>query len=344
MRYFLRKQRVILWFILIPLSISLACSTLTGGSQPTGSQPADVTVEQDLTFGSGTFNLPDPQLGLSDLAGYKATLTLSFDGTRDGQPRKWSKTYVMLVSKEPAVRQLTVETTGVANAEPVFMAELDGVDYEVRGQNPCAASAVEQGYSLSDRLEPARFLDYVIGADAAGSETVNKVAADHYTFDQRAMGKQGPVQSTGELWVASTGGYVVKYLLTTKANADVFGNGTEGTLSWDYELTDVGKPVKIKLPADCPGGMVAAPQLPGATNVINTPGVLTYDTSTSLADAAAFYQDKIPGLGWKLRGQADVTDTKALMDYTQGDQDMSIFITADAGVTTVNILLGHVQK
>jgi hypothetical protein len=84
--------------------------------------------------------------------------------------------------------------------------------------------------------------------------------------------------------------------------------------------------------------------LPGATNVINTPGVQTYDTATSLADAAAFYQDKIPGLDWKLRGQADVTDTKALMDYTQGDQDMSIFITADAGVTTVNILLGHVQK
>jgi len=65
---------------------------------------------------------------------------------------------------------------------------------------------------------------------------------------------------------SSNGGYVVKYLLTTKGNEDYFGDGNEGTLTWDYELTNVGKSLQI--------------QLPDASNVVNTPGLLIYDTST----------------------------------------------------------------
>jgi hypothetical protein len=343
MRKTLLKRWMIPGFILFALSVSIACSALTG-SPSTTSNPEELTVKQDLVFGSGSFILPDAKAGLSDLSSYKATLSLSFEGTRAGQSAKWSKTYVMLVSKEPAVRQLTIETTGIANPEADFMAELDGVVYESRGANACSAAVIEQGNSLSDRLEPASFLHSVIGADSAGSETVNGTVANAYTFDQHALGQQGLTQSNGELWVASEGGYVVKYLLTTKAKADYFGDGNEGTLTWDYELTEAGQPVQINLPSDCPAGMVNAPQLPDASNVVNVPGMLTYDTSTNLADATAFYQDKLPALGWNIQGQADVKDTTALLDFQQGDQELSVFITADAGVTSVSLLLIHLQR
>ena len=165
---------------------------------------------------------------------------------------------------------------------------------------------MSSGDSLAERLEPAGFLTGVIGAEAAGSETVNG-AADHYTFDERALGQLGLAKSTGELWVASNGGYIVRYKVATKGTAVYFGEGIEGTLTWDYELTGVNQPVAVELPKGCPAGMVNAPLLPGATAVRRVPGLLSYSTSTGLAAAAAFYQKQIPLLGWKLTGDPDVT-------------------------------------
>ena len=251
----------------------------------------------------------------------------------------------MLTTKEPAARQLTLEKTGdLSDLDAVFMAEANGAVYERRGENACNANVIEEGNSLSERLELAGFLNGVIGADEAGSETVNGVAANHYTFDERAFGQLGVAKSTGEMWVAAEGGYVVKYLLTTTGKADYFGEGIEGTLIWDYELTDVNQPVAFTLPADCPAGMVNAPLLPDATDVLNMPSILTYDTASSLADAAAFYREQIPNLGWTLIGEPGITETNALIEFTRGNQTMTVIVTTDAGVTTVTILLENAQE
>jgi hypothetical protein len=146
------------------------------------------------------------------------------------------------------------------------------------------------------------------------------------------------------MWVASEGGYLVKYLLTTKGKAAYFGEGVEGTISFDYELTDINKPVQFSLPDDCPLGIVDAPKLPDASNVVEGPGILTFETSTSLKDAAAFYQKQLPDLGWKASGEPNITDVNALLIYTRGPETMSVVIAIDKDITKVRILLGRPQK
>ncbi len=347
----LSKRRTVLPFILIPLLVLSACQTAVTetpvpGAQESTDTPADsqtpevVTVEGDVVFGPGAFNFPDPEAGLANLSSYKATLTLTFDGTRDGQSSQWSMTYVMLATKEPVVRQLTLQKTGdVSDLDAVIMAEMNGASYEQRGENACNANVIEEGNLLAERMEPAGFLNGVIGTDEAGAETVNDVASAKYTFDERAFGQLDVAQSTGEMWVSSDGGYIVKYLVTTTGNADYFGEGIEGTLTWDYELTDANQPVTFELPDDCPAGMVDAPLLPDAADVLNMPSILTYDSASSLTDAAAFYQEQIPILGWTLVGEPAISETNALMEFTQGKQTMTVIITTGAGVTTVTILL-----
>lgn len=306
--------------------------------------PETVSVEADVVFGSGPFNFPETKAGLADLSSYKATLMLSFDGTRAEQPSQWSKTYVMLSTKEPAALQLTIEKTGdLSDLDTVLMAEVDGAAYEARGENACSANVIEEGNSLIERLDPAGFLSFVIGAEEAGVETVNEVAANHYTFDERAFGQVGLAKSTGEMWVAPEGGYIVKYIVTTEGDVDYFGEGVEGTLTWDYELTDVNQPVTFVLPDDCPAGMVDVPLLPDASNVLNMPSILAYDTASSLTDIATFYQSEIPKLGWELKGEPTITDTTVLLDFTQGDQTMAIVVTTSNG-TTVNVILGKSQE
>src|SRR6185503_8856002 len=219
--------------------------------------PEELTIEQEITFGPGAFIYTDTKAGLSELPSYQAVLTLTFDGTRDGQPQNWSKTYTMLATKDPQARQLTIEkTSDSSNLDPVFLAEMNGMAYERRGENTCQGTPIREENSLGERLEPASFLTYVIGAEEAGSESINGVTANHYTFDQHALGEQDLTEATGELWVASEGNFIVKYLLTRKGKSDYFGEGTEGTLTLDYQLADPNQLVTIQLPEDCPPGMV----------------------------------------------------------------------------------------
>ena len=344
------KTALLGFIILIILSACLTLTPASSGTTPTypaGTPTQDglsVSVVGDVVFGPGSFNLTEPRVGLADLASYKATLTLSFAGTQDGKSQQWSKTYIMLTMKEPPTRQLTIDKSGDnSDPTPVFMAEAGGAAYERRGTDACNATVIDPGNSLADRWEPAGFLAGVRGAEAAGSETVNGVAADHYNFDERAFAQLGIAKSTGEMWVATDGGYIVKYILTTQGDANYFGEGIEGTLTWDYELTGVNQPVVFDLPTDCPAGMVNAPLLPGATTIQNVPGLLAYDTSSSLADAAAFYQKQIPPLGWTLLGDPATNDTTALLDFTQGDQTMTVIITSGDAGTKVLIELGSTQ-
>ena len=90
--------------------------------------------------------------------------------------------------------------------------------------------------------------------------------------------------------------------------------------------------------------MVDAPLLPDASNILNMPSILTYDTSTSPADAATYYQEKIPALGWTLLGEPAISETTALLEYQQGSQNLTIIISGDAGVTTITILLQKAQE
>jgi len=347
----------------LPLLVSLACNGGLGGApaatpasgQPThaaapAATPSAAVSPVPLVFGPGAFNLPDAAAHLADLDSYQATLKLSFAGSSGGKSQHWSKTYVMLSAKDPAARQVTVARSGdLPELAPIYIAEVAGVAYQVGGEQSCAAAVFKPDESPAQALEPAALLTGVIGADEAGADTVNGAQASHYTFDERALGLAGLAKAQGELWVAAESGYLVKYMLTTTGGADYFGPDTTGILTWDYELTQVGQPVDIQLPADCPAGRVTAPQLPDAANVQSLPGVLTYDSASSLAEAVTFYQDQLPPLGWVLTG--DPVDTGALpidqttviLDFTQAQQTLTVILTAGPAGTQVRVAQADVQ-
>jgi hypothetical protein len=305
---------------------------------PSGSTP-DAT-PADVVFGSGPFNLMDPAVGLIDLSSYKATLTLSYIGTQSGQPIQWSHKYVMLASQENEERQITFEAAG-GDPAPFVKAEINGVSYVLDGEKNCAASLTEAGSSLSAEWEPAGFLSAIIGAEVAGSETVNGVASDQYTFDERALGEPGFTKSTGQVWVAVNSGVVVRYLLTTTAGADYFGEGNEGTLTSEYNLTDINQPVAIDLPAGCPvGEMVDAPLMPAAQDALRLPGVTIYSTAGSIQDVFAFYQAQLPALGWEASGDPVAEETMGTAVFAKGDQQLTVLVTMTENGVEVHLVLG----
>ena len=312
----------------------------TAAAASTDAAPESGAAVGEAELGPGDFNLLEPATGLADLASYKATLILSFEGSQYDEPQQWTKTYVLLAARDPATRQLTLEKEGdLGDLAPEFWAERDGVAYAWGGEQGCRASALADGPSLIERLEPAAMLDGVLGADAAGNETINGLAADHYTFDERAFGNLGLAEADGELWLAAEGGFVVRYLLNTTAGADYFGDGLEGTLTWDYELTDANQAPAFELHADCPAGMVDAPLPEDAADVVAVPGLLAYSTGLSPAETATFYEAEMPGLGWVLAGAPLVAEVGVRLDFARAAQTLAVVISAGEGETSVHILL-----
>jgi hypothetical protein len=198
------------------------------------------------------------------------------------------------------MRQLVVEEAGDDAGPSTLVGEYAGIAYEKRGDDMCFADALDPGHSLAGELEPAAQLPSLFGAEEAGTETVNGAEAAHYTFDERALGEAGLHRTVGELWLASEGGYVLRFSMTTTGDVGYFDENTGGALMYDYELTEINTPVIIEVPADCPPGLVDAPMLADATNVEKLPGLLQYQTAASVEDAGAFYEQELATLGWEL--------------------------------------------
>jgi hypothetical protein len=223
-------------------------------------------------------------------------------------------------------------------------------------------------------MEPAASLTGVLGAEEAGRETLNGAETTRYTFDERALAESSLNKSRGELWLATKGGYLVRYRLTTTGDSTYFRDATRGTLTWDYELKEINRPLSIDLPAACAPGLVDAPMLPGASDVQSQPGVLQYHTTTSLADAVAFYKKQFVALGWtppsqsnpmqdallaadpevrqamkalgvNLPGQAPpANEDQAYLLFHRGSQVLRVLVTRGESATGVLVLLGNAGK
>src|SRR5215213_7048651 len=178
-------------FALAMLAGSLAAQDTATDEPEDTSEATSEPIE--VTFGSGPFNLLTPTEGLATLSSYRATLTLSFDGMNAGQAEQWSRTYTMLVTQTPRARQLTIDKS--EEAAQVYMAEVNDTFYERQDGGDCIGSAIEAEGIFAQTWEPAGFLDSVIGAEEAGTETINGVAANHYTFDESAQGASGIADS-----------------------------------------------------------------------------------------------------------------------------------------------------
>ena len=313
-----------------------------------GSSPTTSTPPPQFAFGPGPFSLPDPTIGLDQLASYTATLTLSFDGTKAGQPLQFAHTYVLEVNRSLSSRLLTVQS-GQATTTPEFHAEVNGAVYVTDTDGKCTAvlphpidaTATTDGSVLAADpvLEPASLLSGFAGADINGSGSVNDSPSDHYTFDGRALGNLDPAIVTADAWVATTGGYLTRYTLTSTGPRSMLGNGADGTLTMEYELTAVNQPVNGILPAGC-RAQINAPLLADATNIDRQPGYINYSTATLPTDALAFYQQQLPTLSWTPTADIPVVSGQGgQVSFTSASRRLTIAVSIDETGTTAVLIV-----
>ena len=314
-----------------------ATTSVTKATNVTTATGSARTAGSSAQIGSGDFILTDPRVGLDSLTSYRGTLTVSFDGTAAGQQVQWSSTSVLARVSDPASALLTIERTGdLEAADPDLVAEAAGLAFQRDAGGSCASNDLDPQASLLDALEPAAQLAGVVGGESIGGKDIDGRPASGYRFDQRAVGQDGAATTTGEVWMAVDGGYVIAYTMKATAGAELFGDGVEGTMSWEYSLTDVNASVDVDIPPECGAALLDAPLLADATNVVRFDTGVRFDTSSSPADVVAFYQQQSTALGWVAEGEPSSDDKRGTVEFTEGDALITIAALAtDAGSNVI---------
>jgi len=171
------------------------------------------------------------------------------------------------------------------------------------------------------------------------------------------------------------GAYVLRFKMTTTGEVGYFDENTGGILNQEYELIEINQPVEILLPTGCPPGMIEAPMLSDAANVVNRPGVLEYETTSTIQEVQDFYKAEMPKLSWilsepgigeipegltaeeyaqalellkSISGPSEPSPTpnpnEAAFDFFRADQKLSVVLTRVGGTTQVSLgLVEHVE-
>ena len=295
--------------------------------QPT--QPADIvrspepsTSAPDTPQPVKSF-LPDPTVGLDQLSSYQLTLTITFKGQRDGQAWEWKDLDTHRFSRQPAAQFTTLTMRGENDQSiPIMYGNLDGAHYFQKGAEACQVSWGEQAPN-SEGVNPAAWLPPLATVKEVGQETVNGVSSRHYAIAEASNG----LQTTGEVWLAEPGGYVVKYDLTLQAGEQFFGKGIEGTQTFHYELSEINSLQEVSLPVGCPAVLTEIPAMPDALDLVRRPGSMAFTTPSDLKSIQSFYQDKLKALGWTLLAQHTDNARQPVLVFTRHDGEESALVS-----------------
>jgi hypothetical protein len=312
-------------------------------AQPNAAPAASPTDQPSR--GQGNFDLDKPSAGLQDLNGYRASLALVFDGTQNGQPYHVEKRYELVVDTTSEARFLLAKDIPAdGEVTESFSGMLGPVRYvQPALDQPCYPTQIDQ--NEAEAFEPARLLPGFRGGEAAGSEEVNGTAASVYTFNEQALNAGEDVSASGKVWVATNGGWIVKYELTLKSDTR-FGDGIKGEQRWSYEVRDTNA-VEAQLPESCPAPTVDLPIPSDAEDLVRLPGVNTFTSGMSIDAIGAMYESELTSNGWTATDKSIETTggTRWMYSKPVGDKQAMLVITAQIveGVTEVSLFQMEIE-
>ncbi len=200
----------------------------------------------------------------------------------------------------------------------------------------CTDAAADE---FAVRSHPVELLPAVIGGVEVGTEMIGTVETTHYTFDERALGLTSPVSATGDVWVAQTENYVVRYSLVIDGASAYVGQSVTGHYTIQYEQQPLAAPPEVTVPADCPAGLVEVSPPADATDLVNLPGVQTFTTAGTLADMQALYDGQLLAAGWAAATEPLIAGEAELLTYARQGERLVVSMTGSGSTTSVIVVL-----
>lgn len=289
--------------------------------------------------------------GLEGLASFRLVFTATFEGAEAGAAKQGSLEYTQEYIAASGDQRFRIASkgdwaqSGSASGGIFEILRVGGMSYmynpEQTGDQQCVAFSAEgqdQGPVL-DAFKPEAIIGGIENARLVGrGETVNGVKTDHYAVSEGGIGLVGASSAKGDAWIASEGGYLVKYQGTATGKGMFLGPDAEGSFTWAYDLTEVDQLEAIELPEVCaaqqPSGDIPIPD--GATEKSTFGTMQTFKTADAPEAVAEFYAGELGALGWT-EGERTAAEGMVMMQFTKDARKLSITISKDEGGSTVMI-------
>ena len=330
----------------IGTSPTKAAATLAPTKAAATSAPAPS--EQDLTLSALTE-------GLAALKSYKSTFTVKFVGKdAQGQPVNGSFETREEFTQEPRAQRIAFTSTGFSEELPnqsgtFEMITIGDTSYMVTQDNDGKRSCISTSSAESTQPQQGLFspdmLGGVSGAKYVKTETVNGINAKHYAWQEGGLFGLGFTSGKGDVWVAVDGNYVVKYTAEATGKGTLFGSTSEeGTITVEYNLTEVNGSFQIEPPADCEAPATDIPIMADASDKSTFGEMVSYTSASALADVVEFYKREMPNNGWQPSGEPTEMEGLAMLEFTKDNRQAQVMISYDTDKKITSVMITTSQE
>jgi len=350
---------------------ALACSIGGGGGQPSegvatlipgggvgegGTPPTQETAtsalppaEQDLTLSTLTE-------GLATLKSYKSAFTIKFVGKdQQGQPVNGSLETREEFTQEPKAQRIAFTSIGLspeqaAQSGTFEMVTIGDTSYLIMQdqdrKRSCISTSSEATQPQQGLFTP-EMLGGISGAKYVNTETVNGIKTKHYTWKEGGgLVGLGFTSVKGDVWVAVDGNYVVKYMAEATGKGTLFfgSSGEEGTITIEYNLTEVNGSFKIESPAECEAVATDIPIMADAKDKATFSEMVSYTSASAFADVVQFYKKEMPNNGWQPSGEPTEMEGLATLEFTKDNRKAQVMISYDQDKQIANVIITTTQE
>jgi hypothetical protein len=290
------------------------------------------------TVSSGSF--ADPTTGLDSLKHYRAILSVVIQAQASDGPDNQTSTYALAAWPAEKAYFESIESTNAASRQnKMILGKVGDAGYLLPdGETDCQTNWAESNIHIdSTSLAPLMYL-FESGA-SSGEETINGIATHVYSLNTDSVGIDG-VQADGKAWIASVGGYLVKYHLELSGGQELFGSDETGKKILDYALTEINDGSPIVYPGDCRPVLTDIPAADDAKDIKRFPEILRYSSALPPDQVQAFYEKYFTGQGWKARAEHSLPDGEKIIGFYQEatNREATIMIESHGATTSVEVM------
>ena len=291
-----------------------------------------------------SLSLASRDTGLDALSSYRLTWHAEWKSTDQGKEEQGAWDWTEEYTSDPKAHHLTMSTPDSSDPGKTGafeMWQIGDTSYMKSGEDDECISFSTEGAEKD--IQKGSFNPSMLGsiedAKYVGRETINGIPTKHYKYNSKTGMLAALGEVSGETWVASDGGYVVKDTVKWTGGGGLLGLGASTTAtgdgSWTWELSDVNKPIEIKPPEGCEGSKIELPIMPDASEKSRFGDMTTYKSAGKPADVATFYKEELAAAGWKPEGEPTEMGDVVMLNFAKDDQKLSVMITASDGATQV---------
>jgi hypothetical protein len=300
-----------------------------------------------------------------DLSSYRSRMRLSTAGTGAEGETGGAIEFLLEYTREPLAQHIVISGEGFDQTGDVGTMEMYQVEdtaYINLGDQWMSMPATESVLGEAGMIDPEDMLDNTCGWRDAGTSEYSGIGARYWTLseDDLKACMQGEeftdmgeiTDASGELYVAEEGNYIVYMELTLEGSNLIMGTGSgeeavdQGRIDFTYEMTDVNVPITIELPAEASGSGQLPEDIPvpdGAEEVSFMFGMITFNSASTPAEVADFYQAQMPLNGWSESSVSEVSGMY-MLEYTKDGRTASLIINegdSDTGGSSVMITVAE---